>query len=108
MRHTQDAPRDTSGFQENQLTKPFPLTQSETRAKTLFFFGVADMICSTSAGAVARALKHLDEEAKVQIDLPMRRVEVETTNLVPSAMRDAICRAGFTPLRQWPSALLLA
>jgi copper chaperone CopZ len=92
----------------NMLTKPFPLTQSKTRTKAMFFFGVADMTCPRSAGAVARALKHLDEGANVQIDLPMRRVEVETTNLVPSELRDAICRAGFTAVRQWPSELLLA
>jgi len=67
------------------------------------FFHVRDMTSGVSAGIVMNALKALDDRATVRIDIPMRRVEIEPTNSEPSAYRDAMNRAGYASIRQWPS-----
>jgi copper chaperone CopZ len=69
----------------------------------MFFFGVTDMTSHRAAAVVAQALKTVGHAATVRVDLPMRRVEVESTQLGPFDLHDAIARAGFTALRQWPS-----
>lgn len=42
-------------------------------------FQVDDMTCGHCASAIAKAVQSLDRAAKVEIDLPARRVRVEST-----------------------------
>jgi copper chaperone CopZ len=74
-----------------------------TAERPQIFFHVRDMTSPQSADAVKGALMRLDERATVRIDLPMRRVEIDTTSAEPAAFRDAIANAGYSCLRQWPS-----
>jgi len=68
-------------------------------------FQVLDMICGHSAGEVTRAVMALDNHATVLTDLARRRVEKETARPTASAVacefKDAIARAGYSPVRQW-------
>ncbi len=84
------------------------MNDADPTTATQFFYGVTDMSCPRSAARVMQALKTLDEDARVQIDLPMRRLEVLTQQVGHVDLHGAIWRAGFTPLRQWPTPLFCA
>ena len=71
--------------------------------KAPVFFHVKNMTTEGAASAVIHAVHSLDAEATIKVDLPMRRVEIDPKVAEPSAIRDAICGAGFSALRQWPS-----
>jgi hypothetical protein len=75
-------------------------------AQPAIFFHVRDMTCARAATAIACAIKLSDADAKLRIDLPMRRIEVVPGSAQPSDYRDAIGRAGYTAVRQWPSDLM--
>ncbi len=64
-------------------------------------FHVTNMACHQSAGAVTRVVLGLDSDAVVRVDLPMRRIEIEPSKAEARDFRDAINKAGFTPVRQW-------
>ena len=82
------------------------MTASIKPTKSTFFFGIRDMTSSESAGVVVRALKDLDGAATVRVNLPMRCLEIETTRSEHFDLSDAISKAGFKPVRQWPSELM--
>lgn len=63
---------------------------------------VKEMSCAHSAKSVMEVLKTLDERATVRIDLPMRRVEIQSV-AHDSAVREAIVALGYSTLRQWPA-----
>jgi len=60
-------------------------------------FQVNDMTCGHCAGAITRAVKDLDQAAKVTIDLAQHLVTVEPTAADGGQIRDAIAGAGYTP-----------
>ncbi|WP_127997028.1 heavy-metal-associated domain-containing protein [Piscinibacter defluvii] len=60
-------------------------------------FQVNDMTCGHCAGAITKAVKHLDQAAKVTIDLAQHLVTVEPTAADGEQIRDAIAGAGYTP-----------
>lgn len=80
------------------------MSSFHTPGRPQIFFHVRDMTSVQSADAVKGALTRLDERATVRIDLPMRRVEIDPTSAEPAAFRDAIAHAGYSSVRQWPSA----
>ncbi len=72
-------------------------------AKAQVIFQVKDMTSAFAASAVLNAVRTLDVGATVNVDVPMRRVEIDSQTAEPSALRDAISRAGYSTVRQWPS-----
>lgn len=61
-------------------------------------FEVQDMSCGHCVSAITQAVKALDAQARVQIDLASRRVEIEAATADAAALREAIAEAGFTPV----------
>ncbi len=61
-------------------------------------FEVRDMYSSRSAGAIVKSVKALDSGAKVRVDLAAHCVEIDTAHAPLQELRDAIGRAGFTPV----------
>lgn len=61
-------------------------------------FQVNDMTCGHCVGAITRALKAADPGASVSIDLTQHLVMVDAAQADPSALRDAIAEAGYSPV----------
>lgn len=61
-------------------------------------FEVQDMTCGHCASAINRAVIALDAGARVEIDLPTRRVRVEPTEADAAELLEAIQEAGYTPI----------
>lgn len=61
-------------------------------------FEVQDMSCGHCVSTITQAVKALDAQARVQIDLARHRVEIEPATADVAALRAAITDAGFTPL----------
>lgn len=61
-------------------------------------FEVNDMTCGHCAGAITRALKAVDRNATVRIDLARHRVEIDPGEADVQALRDAIEEAGYSPV----------
>ncbi len=61
-------------------------------------FRVDDMTCNHCVMTITKAVKSLDQSAKIEIDLSAKRVRVESP-LGPAKLADAIRDAGFTPLQ---------
>lgn len=60
-------------------------------------FHVNDMTCGHCAGLINNALKAMDDESKVTVDLEHRLVSVVSTQSTIEDIRDAIAEAGYTP-----------
>lgn len=60
-------------------------------------FHVNDMTCGHCAGLINKALKAIDDDSKVTIDLERRLVTVVSTQSSIEDIRDAIAEAGYTP-----------
>lgn len=61
-------------------------------------FRVDDMTCNHCVMTITKAVKSLDQSAKIDIDLAARRVRVESP-LGQAKLADAIRDAGFTPVQ---------
>jgi len=61
-------------------------------------FQVNDMTCGHCVSTVTKALKAVDQDAKVQIDLATHRVQVEPVSADADELADAIKEAGYTPV----------
>jgi copper chaperone len=61
-------------------------------------FQVNDMTCGHCVSTVTKALKAVDQDAKVQIDLATHRVQVEPASADVDELADAIKGAGYTPV----------
>jgi len=61
-------------------------------------FQVNDMTCGHCVSTVTKALKAVDKDAKVQIDLATHRVQVEPASADAEELADAIKDAGYTPV----------
>jgi copper chaperone len=61
-------------------------------------FQVDDMTCGHCVAAVSRAVKDLDANARVDIDLARHRVQVEPATSDAASLARAIEDAGFTPV----------
>ncbi|SIT48413.1 conserved hypothetical protein [Paraburkholderia ribeironis] len=62
-------------------------------------FEVNDMTCGHCAGAITEALKAVDNHAKFTVDPARHLVTIESTDVDPNKLRDAIADAGYTPVR---------
>lgn len=61
-------------------------------------FYVNDMTCGHCAGAINKAIKAIDDESKVTVDLQRQVVSVVSTQSTSDDIRDAIVEAGYTPI----------
>ena len=61
-------------------------------------FEVNDMTCGHCAGAITRAVSELDPRARLTIDLPSHKVQVEPASANADSLADAIRQAGYTPV----------
>lgn len=61
-------------------------------------FEVNDMTCGHCVSAITKAVAFVDPGAKVQVDLPSHRVQIEPTASTVAVLGDAIKTAGFTPV----------
>ena len=59
-------------------------------------FRIDDMTCGHCASTITKAVRSLDQAAKVEIDLAAKRVRVESP-VGPLKLAEAIRLAGFTP-----------
>jgi len=63
-------------------------------------FQVDDMTCGHCASAIGKALRSVDESARVSVDLARSRVDIEPAQgrADVQALSDAITQAGYTPV----------
>jgi copper chaperone len=61
-------------------------------------FQVNDMTCGHCVSTVTKAVKSVDKDAKIQIDLTTHRVQVEPVTSDAQELSDAIREAGYTPV----------
>jgi copper chaperone len=61
-------------------------------------FEVKDMTCGHCVSTITKALKTTDKDAKVEIDLATRRVQVEPVSADAEELAEAIMDAGYTPV----------
>ncbi|TWO68115.1 heavy-metal-associated domain-containing protein [Caenimonas sedimenti] len=59
-------------------------------------FSIPDMTCGHCASAIARAVASVDKEARLEVDIPQKRVSVLST-APESELAEAIQEAGYTP-----------
>ena len=61
-------------------------------------FQVNDMTCGHCVNTITRAVKAVDKDATVQIDLAAHRIDIETAAVDAAGLAHAISEAGYTPL----------
>ncbi len=61
-------------------------------------FQVADMTCGHCASKITEAVKAIDPEALVAVDLATHRVSIQPASAGAEDLGDAIERAGYTPI----------
>ncbi len=61
-------------------------------------FEINDMTCGHCVSSVTQAVKALDAQAQVQVDLGRHRVDIESAAADAAALAAAITDAGFTPV----------
>lgn len=59
-------------------------------------FNVKDMTCNHCAATITRAVKEVDSQGKVEIDVAAKRVRIDSIRPA-EAFRSAIEEAGYTP-----------
>lgn len=62
----------------------------------MFEFDVKDMSCGHCASTITKALKELDPQAKVEVDLDTRKVRVESSEDRASLV-ETLTEAGYPP-----------
>lgn len=65
-------------------------------------FIVQDMTCAHCAATITAAVKSVDPAGRCEIDLPGRRVKVESA-MSADRIASAITRAGFSPVSAMPA-----
>lgn len=61
-------------------------------------FQVNDMTCGHCVSTIAKAVRAMDKDAKIQIDLTSHRVDIAPTQADAGELNDAIKEAGYTPV----------
>jgi copper chaperone len=61
-------------------------------------FDVKDMTCGHCVSTITKAVKAVDKDATVQVDLPAHRVRIETGAADAATLGAAIREAGYTPV----------
>ena len=67
-------------------------------SKTMLTFQVNDMTCGHCVATITKAVKAVDANARVTIDLAQHKVEIESAGVGARQLGDAISAAGYTPL----------
>ena len=62
-------------------------------------FEVKDMTCGHCVSVITKALQSVDGHARFTIDRARRLVTIESTDVDPKQLQDAIADAGYTPMR---------
>jgi copper chaperone len=65
-------------------------------------FEVNDMTCGHCVSTITKAIKAVDPNASVRIDLASHRVAIEPAEADIQQLREAIEDAGYTPVPQMP------
>lgn len=61
-------------------------------------FEVNDMTCGHCVNAITQAVKAVDPQASVSIDLGSKRVQVDSSVADVQTLKSAITEAGYTPV----------
>lgn len=61
-------------------------------------FQVNDMSCGHCSRTITQAVKAIDSNAKVEIDLTQHLVQIEPSKASSAELSDAIKEAGYTPV----------
>lgn len=61
-------------------------------------FRVDDMTCGHCVGTITKALKGVDQHARVEVDLARHLVMVEPAEAGANELLEAIAEAGYTPV----------
>jgi len=61
-------------------------------------FEVKDMTCGHCVSTITKAVKDVDQGAKLQFDLATHRVNIDSIEADAVGLSDAISRAGYTPV----------
>ena len=61
-------------------------------------YRVDDMTCGRCASAITKAVRAIDTDARVEVDLGQRLVRVESSKADPQRLSEAITDAGYTPV----------
>jgi copper chaperone len=61
-------------------------------------FQVNDMTCGHCVSTITKAVRAVDQGAKVEIDLAAHSVQIEPTEADAGELADAIKEAGYTPI----------
>lgn len=61
-------------------------------------FEVSDMTCGHCVSSITKAVRSVDAQADVQIDLASHRVQIEPTTASAGGLAQAIKDAGYTPV----------
>lgn len=62
-------------------------------------FEVNDMTCGHCVSSITKAVKAVDEDAKVTADLAHKRVTIEDNHKDAQTLSEAMADAGFTPVQ---------
>lgn len=65
-------------------------------------FEVNDMTCGHCASTITKAVKAVDRNARVEIDMHAHRVQVESAAADAAELAEAIKEAGYTPVPVQP------
>ena len=57
-------------------------------------FNVPDMSCGHCVGAITKVIQQIDVDAKISVDLPAKKVSVETAQS-RQTVADALAEAGY-------------
>ena len=61
-------------------------------------FKVNDMTCGHCVSTITKAVKVVDKDARLDIDLVNHRVDIEASEADAAQLSDAIKQAGYTPV----------
>lgn len=64
----------------------------------MIVFKVNDMTCGHCASTITRAVKDVDQDAEVRVNIGAHLVEIEPKTSNAEALRAAIAEAGYTPV----------
>ena len=64
----------------------------------MIVFNVNDMTCGHCVGAVTKAVKTVEPDATVSVDLGTKRVRIDAADADAQALKAAIEDAGYTPV----------
>ncbi|MBL8278138.1 MAG: heavy-metal-associated domain-containing protein [Pelomonas sp.] len=65
----------------------------------MLVYQVEDMTCGHCAATITRAVRGVDDNARVQVDLAQRRVAIEATDAEAEDFLEAITQAGYSSVQ---------